>query len=148
MILADALILPPPNASNINTHDICVSTAACTKAAREYADHMRTRHAEVSNTHGRVLKALKVGNYVIFVPLSHSEAVCQCRKAKHFCQWRGPLRIESKLSNTTFELSSLFDPPNTFRRHLSNVRRWRAPFPTANSDDDGILPLVLDVEVG
>ena len=34
-----------------------------------------------------------------------------------------------------------------FRRRLSNVRRWRGLLPTANSDDDGILPLVLDVEV-
>ena len=35
-----------------------------------------------------------------------------------------------------------------FRRHLSNIRRWRGPLPSASADDDGILPLVLDVEVG
>jgi hypothetical protein len=84
----------------------------------------------------------------IFVPPSHSEAVRRRRKAKHICQWRGPLRIESKLSNTTFELSSFFNPSKMFRRHLSNIRRWRGPLPSNRTDDDGILPLVLDVEVG
>jgi len=126
-----------------------VAAAAYAKAAREHADYMRARRAEVLNKHGRVLKALKVGDYVKkFIPPSHSEAVRRRRKAKHICQWRGPLRIESKLSNTTFELSSYFNPSKRFRRHLSNVRRWRGPLPTASADDDSILPLVLDVEVG
>jgi hypothetical protein len=147
--LADALILPPPNTSNINIHDIRVSAVAYAKASCEHADYMYSRRDEVLNTHGRVLKALKVGDHVkIFIPPSHSEAVRRRRKAKHICQWRGPLQIKSKLSNTIFELSLFFNPFKTFRRHLSNVRRWRGPLPSASVDDDGILPLVLDMEVG
>ena len=84
---------------------------AYAKAARKHTDYMHARRAEVLNTYVRVLKALKVGDCVKqFVPPSHSKAVGQCRKAKYICQWRGPLRIESKLSNTTFELSSFFNP--------------------------------------
>ena len=60
-MLADALILPPPNTSNISIHDIHVSAAAYNKDAREHADYMRARRAEVLNMHGHVLKALKGG---------------------------------------------------------------------------------------
>ena len=105
----------PPNTSNVNIHAIRVSAVAYAKAACKHVDYVRACRAEVLNTHGRVLKALKVGDHVkIFVPPSHSEAVRRRHKAKHICQWRGPLRIESKLSNTTFELSSFFNLPRCF----------------------------------
>jgi hypothetical protein len=83
------------------------------------------------------------------VPPSHGEAMRCCHKAKYICQWRSPLRIIKRLSNTTFELASYFNPNKTFRRHLTNVRRWRGPVPaTATSSDNSIIPLTFDVETG
>ena len=70
------------------------------------------------------------------------------RKAKHICQWRGPLRITKKLSNTTFELANHFDTSKTYRRHLSNVRCWLGPVPDADSDASDDRLLVSDIEAG
>ena len=85
---------------------------------------MRQLRAAVLNKHGRVLKHLKIEDLVkIYVPPNHGEAVRRRRKAKHICQWRGPLRIIKRISNTTFELASYFNPNKTFRRHLTNVCR-------------------------
>jgi len=110
---------------------------------------MRKLRADILNKRGRLLKPIKVGDHVKnYVPPSHGEAVHRRRKAKHICQWRGPLVVTRKLSNTTFELVSYFNETKTFRRHISNIRRWRGPLPAANDDENLILPFVSDVEVG
>jgi transposase-like protein len=147
--LTDALILPAPTNDVLNMSNIREAAVAYTTAARNHGDYMRILRAEVLNRHGRKLAALKVGDYVkILQPPSHSEAVRRRRKAKHICQWRGPLKITTKLSNTTMELESYFNPLKTFRRHISNVRSWRGPLPNANPDENLMLPFVSDVEVG
>ena len=64
VMLADALILPPLNISNINTHNICVSATTYAKDLREHADYMHARRAEVLNMQGRIIKALTVSDYV------------------------------------------------------------------------------------
>ena len=98
---------------------------------------------------GESLKSLKVGMYVkIYVPPSQGEAMRRQRKAKHICQWRGPLLISERLSDTTFELKSYFNPSKSFRRHLMNIRRWRGPMPEANTDQSLLVPFESDVEVG
>ena len=110
---------------------------------------MRAKRAEILKSCGRELKSLKVGQYVkIYVPPSQGEAVRRRRKAKHICQWRGPLQISKRLSNTTFELKSYFNPSKSFRRHLMNIRKWRGPLPLANTDQSLLVPFVSDVEVG
>ena len=72
MTLADALMRFPLDTSNINIHDIGVSAAVYAKAAREHADYMRARCTKFSNTRGRVLKVLEVGDCVKIVSPSHS----------------------------------------------------------------------------
>ena len=112
---------------------------------------MRRQRAEVLNSHGRLLQPYVVGQYVkiyISLPPSHSEAVRRRRKCKHICQWRGPLQISKALSNTTFEMISFFNKKRVFRRHVSNIRRWRGPLPATNEDDSNILPFASDTEVG
>jgi hypothetical protein len=130
--------------------NICRASAAYAQHARAHGDYMRQLRVAVLNKHGRVLKRLKLADLVkIYVPPSHGEAVRRRCKAKHICQWRGPLRIIKRLSNTTFKLVSYFNPNKTFRRHLTNVRRWRGPVPaTATSWDDSIIPLTSDIETG
>jgi hypothetical protein len=146
--ISDTTVLPAPIGHVLDMSNISESTAAYTKVAREHGDYMRAERARVLNKHGRKLKALKVGDFVkIYVPPSHSEAVRRRRKAKHICQWRGPLRITKKLSNTTFELVSHFDNSKIFRRHLMNVRCWLGPVPDADSASDSDV-LISDISAG
>ena len=69
---------------------------------------------------------------------------------KHIHQFRGPLLITEKPSNTTFKLESHFTKGKVFFRNLSNVRRWNGPIPsesdrpTVDDDDD----LTKDIEAG
>jgi hypothetical protein len=85
-------------------YNIRHASAAYAQHAREHGDFMHQLRAVVLNKHGRVLKRLKIGDLVkIYVPPSHGRAVRRRRKAKHICQWRGPLRIIKRLSNTTFD---------------------------------------------
>ena len=147
--LADSQVLPPPSNATLNMDNIREAAAAYTTAAREHGDYMRQKRADILNKRGRLFKPFKIGDQVkIFVPPSHGEAVRRRRKAKHICQWRGPLTINTKLSNTTFELNSYFNTSKTFRRHISNIRRWRGPLPVTNTDENLMLPFVSDVEVG
>ena len=147
--LVDALVAPPAANSTINMSNIREAAAAYAQHAREHADFERDLRAKILNVRGRELKALKVGEYVkIYVPPSHGEAVRRRRKAKHICQWRGPLKISRRLSNTTFELKSYFNPSKSFRRHLMNIRKWRGPLPAANTDQSLLVPFVSDVEAG
>ena len=41
-----------------------------------------------------------------------------------------------------------FNESKTFRRHVSNIRRWRGPLPDVNTDENLMLPFVSDVEEG
>ena len=88
----------------------------------------------------------------IYVPPSHEEAQTRKRKAKHIVQFRGPLKIVAKPSETTFKLASHFNPKKIFHRHISNIRRWNGPIPDKNKStihiDQGIPQLATDVEVG
>ena len=107
--LTDAMVLPPLINPDTNLDNIKEAAAAYTQYAREHGDYERKRRADILNKHGRELKALKVGDYVkIYVPPSHGEAVRRRCKAKHICQWRGPLKLTKQLSNTTFENVPLF----------------------------------------
>ena len=146
--LTDALVLPPTTGP-VNMSNIRAAARAYAQHAREHAEFMRAERARILNSRGRELKSLKVGQYVkIYVPPSQGEAVRRRRKAKHICQWRGPLQISKRLSNTTFELKSYFNPSKSFRRHLMNIRKWRGPMPSANTDQSLLVPFVSDVEVG
>ena len=148
--ITDSLVLPPPTNNTLNMSNIRESSAAYAQIAREHGDFMRARRAMVLNKRGRVLKALKVNDYVkIYVPPSHAEAVRRRRKAKHICQWRGPLKITEKLSNTTFKLSSHLNPSKTFKRHLMNVRKWLGPLPDPQTaSTDAMMPMTSDIEPG
>ena len=147
--LADSLVLPPPNNTRLDMSNIREAAAAYTTAAREHGDYMRKLRADMLNEKGRLSKPFVVGDHVkIYVPPSQGEAMRRRRKAKHICQWRGPLIITTKLSNTTFELKSYFNHTKTFRRHISNIRRWRGPLPDVNTDENLMLPFVSDVEEG
>ena len=104
---------------------------------------MRRATAERLNKTGRLLKQLKVGSYVkIYAPPSHEEAVRRKRKQKHICQFRGPLKIIERPSETTFVLSDYFDEKRHYRRHVSNVRRWIGPLPSKTDKTHGIAPPV------
>ena len=111
---------------------------------------MRLLRAAILNKCGRQFNALKVGDCVKnYVPPSHAEAVRRRRKAKHICQWRGPLKIIEKVSGTTFKLASHYNPSKTFKRHLMNVRRWLGPLPDpSTASDDIMMPLTSDIEEG
>jgi len=148
--ISDSLVLPPPVNDTLNMYNIRHASAAYAQHAREHGDFMRQLRAAVLNKHGCVLKRLKIGDLVkIYVPPSHGEAVRRHHKVKHICQWRGPLRIVKRLSETTFELASYFNPNKRFRRHLTNVRRWLGPVPAnATSSDNSIVPLISDVKTG
>ena len=99
------------------------------------------------------LEKLNKGDFVkIYFPLSHEEAQTRKRKAKHIVQFRGPLKIVAKPSETTFKLASHFNPKKFFHRHISNIRRWNGPIPDKNKSvvqvDHKIPQLATDVEVG
>ena len=60
------------------------------------------------------------------------------------------MRITSKLSKTQFVLENHFKPGRTYKRNISNLRRWVGPIPDADSrvaqeaTDEGMA----DIEVG
>ena len=107
---------------------------------------MRKKRADVLNKHGHVLRALKVGDHVkIYQPPSHAEAVRRRRKAKHFNQFRGPLRIVEKPSNTTFKLDR---DGKIFRRNIANIRRWNGPLPQAGTQQMTTGDMEADIKAG
>ena len=83
------------------------------------------------------------------MPPGHDEAPRRQRKAKHIAQFRGPLRVDEKLSTSTFLLSCYFNPERKFKRHLTNIRRWIGPLPSRDENANGVPPASHDdVAVG
>ena len=115
------------------------------RAASAHGDYMREKRAETLNKHGRSLRSLQVGDFVkIFMPPGHDEALRRQRKAKHIVQFRGPLRVDEKLSTSTFLLSCYFNPERKFKRHLTNIRRWVGPLPSRDENANGVPPASHD----
>ena len=130
---------------------ITSAAAEFTRLARANADFTRATTADALNKHGRRLKQLVKGDYVkIYAPPSHKEAVDRRRKQKHIVQWRGPMLIEEKMSNTCFRLSDHCKPNATYERNLTNMRPWVGPIPTAPPDPNaqGVEQSIGDIEVG
>ena len=95
---------------------------------------MQKVRALILNKRERALKKLNKGDFVKnYVPPSHEEAQTRKRKAKRILQFRGPLNIVEKPSDTTFKLASQFNSKKNFRRHISNMSRWNGPIPDKRS---------------
>ena len=76
--LSDSTVLPAPIGHTLDMGNIREASAAYAAHARGHGDFMRDLRARTLNKHGRVLKTLKVGDYVkIYVLPSHGEAVRQ-----------------------------------------------------------------------
>ena len=134
----------------IDLDSIRKAAAEYRRLALSHADYMREERATYLNSRGRVLRELRVGDFVkIFMPAGHEEAVARQRKQKHIRPFRGPLEIIEKPSATTLELRCYFNPARTYMRHISNVRRWVGPLPPKEATSLGVPPpMTADVEVG
>ena len=85
--VADGFLCTGPSVGKIDLGSIWAAAAEFTQVARANADYNRAHTVEMMNKHGRVLKALKVGDHVkIYAPPSHHVVVWQRRKKTHICQ--------------------------------------------------------------
>lgn len=149
--VADGFLSTHVSSKPIPISSITSAAAEFTRLARANADFTRATTADVLNKHGRRLKQLVKGDYVkIYAPPSHKEAVDRRRKQKHIVQWRGPMLIEEKMSNTCFRLSDHFKPNTTYERNLTNMRPWVGPIPTAPPQPNAqcMEQSIGDIEVG
>ena len=131
-------------------NSIRAAAAEFTRVARANADFNREYTASVLNKHGRVLKSLKVGDYVkIYLPPGHHTAIKRNRKQKHMPQWRGPMEITEKLSPTRFLLRFKYDHKQTYERNIVNIRKWVGLFPVnPPSVMHETMDVVTDIDVG
>ena len=146
--IADGFLLQAETNSDIRISDITTAAAEFTRIACANADFNRNLTAAVLNNEGRKLRELKVGDHVkIYAPPGHKEAVRRNRKQKHMHSWKGPMRIEEKISGTVFALANEYNDKQTYERHLVNIRRWMGPIP-----DKAPLKITpqtsVDIEVG
>ena len=51
---------------------------------------------------------------------------------KHLMQWRGPMLVVGRPSESKFVLESVSRPGTRFERNIANVRRWAGPLPDDN----------------
>jgi hypothetical protein len=107
----DSLIIDTEESVQFYISKFRESAAECIRIATRHGDYMRRVRALILNKRGRALKKLNKGDFVKhYVPPSHEEARTRKRKAKHIVQFRGPLKIVGKPSETTFKLASHFNP--------------------------------------
>ena len=148
--VADGFLCTGPSAGKVNVDSIRAAAAEFTRVARANADFNREYTASVLNKHGRVLKSLKVGDYVkIYLPPGHHTAIKRNRKQKHMPQWRGPMEITEKLSPTRFLLRFKYDHKQTYERNIVNIRKWVGSFPVnPPSVMHEAENVVTDIDVG
>ena len=90
---------------------------------RDLRSREQQERANIANDRGRATTNIKVDDFVVFeIPPTQREAERKGRKAKHLDWYRGPARVISKLSNSTYELEF---KGKTYHRAISELRPWR-----------------------
>ena len=90
---------------------------------RDLRSREQQERANIANDRGRATANIKVDDFVVFyIPPTQGETERKGRKAKHLDWYRGPARVISKLSNSTYELEF---KGKTYHRAISELRPWR-----------------------
>ncbi len=104
---------------------IKTSTAAFIQLAKNHDLFVRTETAELLNEKG-FPRSFVVGALVkARFPPTQVELELSGRRSSHVSAWRGPCRVDDRLSSTTYRITQL-DNERQYERAISNLLPWRA----------------------
>jgi hypothetical protein len=101
------------------------STMAFIELAKNHDQYVKTETADMLNEKG-FPRTFEIGALVkARFPPTAAELEVTGRRSNHVSAWRGPCRIDDRLSSTTYRLTQL-DNDRQFERAIINLLPWRA----------------------